>query len=336
MSFEWPVALLGLLVLPLAVVLYGLGQRRRARYAVRFTNLDLLADVVTKTPGWRRHLPPALFLLALGLLLLGLAKPQAIVPVTKEEARVVLVMDSSESMRATDVFPDRITAAREAAEAFLDRSPAHLDVGLVTFSSEPTRMLSPTDDRGMVRQLLGLLNPAGGTAMGDALLRAVEMGRSVGAPTHESIPESAPQQDPAPGASLPKEENPTAVILLSDGANSAGEATPLEAAQEAKEHGIPVYTVALGTKEGVVEQSDGGHMPVPPDTETLRRIAKTTGGKFFASSSADDLMRVYEDLGSSLAFVKEKREITLAFVGAALALLAASGTLSVLWFNRLP
>jgi Ca-activated chloride channel homolog len=171
MSFGTPILLWGLVLIPLALVLYALAQRRRMRYAVRFTNLDLLAHVVTKTPRWRRHLPMVLFLLALSSLLVGLARPRATVLVPKE-ASVVLAVDTSGSMAATDVAPDRLSAAQEAAETFLDRSPKNLQVGLVAFSVMPVRILPPTDDQATVRESLGSLKAIGGTAMGDALLNA--------------------------------------------------------------------------------------------------------------------------------------------------------------------
>ena len=337
MSFGSPVVLWGLFLVPLVVVLYVMAQRRRIRYAVRFTNLDLLANIVTKAPRWRRHLPPALFLLALSSLLVGLARPQATVLVPKEESNVVLAVDTSGSMAATDVMPDRLSAAQEAAETFLDRSPKNLRVGLVAFNSRLSRILPPTDDQAAVQEVLGLLRADGGTAMGDALLHAVEISRPrAGDSPGDNSPEFAEMNKPPSKARQPEEESPAAVILLSDGSNTAGETKPLEAAQRAKERGIPVYSVALGTPEGVVDEFEGGYKPAPPDKETLRRIAETTGGEFFTSSSGADLARIYENLGSSLGFAKEKREVTLAFVVAALVVLAASGTLSVLWFNRLP
>jgi Ca-activated chloride channel homolog len=338
MSFGAAIMLWGLLVVPLVVVLYALAQRRRMRYAVRFTNLDLLANVVTKTPRWRRHLPSVLFLLALSLLLVGLARPQATVLVPKKGASVVLAVDTSGSMAATDVAPDRLSAAQEAAETFLDRSPRDLQVGLVAFSGMPVRILPPTEDHATVRELLGSLKANSGTAMGDALLNAVEISRPRAGegPASERPPTFAEIGKSLTGTRRPEEKSPAAVVLLSDGTNTSGETMPLEAAQKAREQGIPVYTVALGTPEGVVEEFGGGYKPAPPDKKTLRRIAEITGGKFFASSSAADLARVYDNLGSSLGFANEKREVTLAFVAAAFALLTASGTLSVLWFNRLP
>ena len=338
MSFGLPVVLWGLVLIPLAVVLYALAQRRRTRYAVRFTNLDLLANVVTKAPRWRRHLPPVLLLLALSSLLVGLARPQASVLVPKEEANVVLAVDTSGSMAATDVAPDRLSAAQEAAETFLDRSPKDLQVGLVAFSGMPVRILPPTDDQATIRELLGLLKANGGTAMGDALLNAVEISRPRAGEGSASArsPEFAEIDKTPSEAREPEEKSPAAVVLLSDGTNTSGETKPLEAAQKARDQDIPVYTVALGTPEGVIEEFGGGYKPAPPDKKTLQRIAEITGGEFFATSSAADLARVYDKLGSSLGFANEKREVTLAFVAAAFALLTASGTLSVLWFNRLP
>jgi Ca-activated chloride channel family protein len=338
MSFGAPIMLWGLLLIPLVVALYALAQRRRMRYAMRFTNLDLLANVVTKTPRWRRHLPPVLFLLALSSLLVGLARPQATMLVPKKGANVVLAVDTSGSMAATDVAPDRLSAAQEAAETFLDRSPKDLQVGLVAFSEIPVRILPPTDDQATVRELVGLLKANGGTAMGDALLNAVEISRPRAGegPASERSPEFAEIEKPPTETRRLEEKSPAAVVLLSDGTNTSGETTPLEAAQKAREQGIPVYTVALGTPEGVVEEFGGGYKPAPPDKKTLQRIAEITGGEFFASSSATDLARVYDNLGSSLGFANEKREVTLTFVAAAFALLTASGMLSVLWFNRLP
>jgi Ca-activated chloride channel homolog len=251
---------------------------------------------------------------------------------------VVLAVDTSGSMAATDVAPDRLSAAQEAAETFLDRSPKDLQVGLVAFSVMPVRILPPTDDQATVRELLGSLKPNGGTAMGDALLNAVEISRP------RAGESSASERFPGYGeiakspteTRRPEEKSPAAVVLLSDGTNTSGETTPLEAAQKAREQDIPVYTVALGTPEGVIEEFGGGYKPAPPDKKTLQRIAEITGGEFFATSSAADLARVYDKLGSSLGFANEKREVTLAFVAAAFALLTTSGTLSVLWFNRLP
>lgn len=339
MTFQWPILLWGLLLVPLAVALYLFVQRRRVRYAVRFTNLDLLANLVPRSPGWRRHVPPVLFLLGLSLLLISLARPQATVPMPRNEANVVLVMDTSSSMEATDVSPNRLSAAQKAARAFLDRMPNDFRVGLVTFSTQAQVLSLPTTQHKTVGDAIGSLEAGGGTAMGDGLARGTEI-------TQPHDEEATGQQDAASKsavsggqeASSQEADTPAAVVLLSDGDNNAGQTEPMEAAERARELGVPVFTVALGTDDGEVEINEYGRtwtISVPPDKDTLRRIAETTGGEFFASTSEADLVSVYEDIGSSLRFVKEHQEVTVAFVAMALALLLAGGTLSLLWFHRL-
>ncbi len=334
MSFAWPAFLWGLLLVPAAGVLYLLAQRGRKRHAVRFTNLELLGNLVAHTPGWRRHLPPVLLLMALSALLLGLARPQATVLVPREEANVVLLMDVSGSMEATDVSPNRLVAAQEAAGAFLDRLPDDLRVGLVTFSEREQVLSLPTTDHAAVRDALLALEAGGGTAMGDGLLRATEISQQGAGGGRGSGTGQAGDGDGRGEGD--REGVPAAVVLLSDGSNTDGETQPEAAAERARALGVPVFTVALGTEEGTVEGPDGQAVPVPPDTETLRRIAEGTGGEFFASASEADLVRVYRDLGSSLGFVEEEREVTAAFAAAGAALILAGSALSTLWFGRLP
>jgi Ca-activated chloride channel family protein len=335
MSFAWPAFLWGLLLVPAAGVLYLLAQRRRKRHAVRFTNLELLGNLVAHTPGWRRHLPPMLVLIALSALLLGLARPQATVLVPREEANVVLLMDVSGSMEATDVSPNRLAAAQEAAGAFLDRLPDDLRVGLVTFSEREQVLALPTADHAAVRDALRALEAGGGTAMGDGLLRATEISQ-LGVGEGQGRGAGQAGGGGVRGGEGDGEGVPAAVVLLSDGSNTDGETEPEAAAERARALGVPVFTVALGTEEGTVEGPGGRAVPVPPDPETLRRIAEGTGGEFFASASEADLVRVYRDLGSSLGFVEEEREVTAAFAAAGAVLILAGGALSTLWFGRLP
>ena len=324
MSFAWPLALWALLLVPAAAALYLLLQRRRKRHVVRFTNLDLLSNLVPRFPGWRRHLPPALLLLALGALVVGFARPQATVLVPRDEANVVMVMDVSGSMEATDVSPDRLVAAQEAAGAFLERLPDDLRVGLVTFSEREQVLSLPTADHAAVQDAVDSLEAGGGTAMGDGLMRATEISQL-------GLDGGRRDGSDGDGAGVP-----AAVVLLSDGANTNGQTEPAEAARRARELGVPVFTVALGTEGGTVEAPGGRVVPVPPDQETLGQIAQQTGGEFFASASEGDLVGVYEDLGSSLGFVEEEMEVTAAFAAAGAVLVLAGGTLSALWFGRLP
>lgn len=324
MSFGWPLALLGLALVPLALAGYLLVQRRRMRYAARFTNLDLLATVVNRSPGRRRHLPPALALLALTALVVGIARPQTTVAVPREEATVVLAMDSSGSMTATDVAPDRMTAAREAASGFVEGLPDGFRVGVVAFSDQADVVAPPTHDREEVLGALRSLRADNGTALGDAIVRALELGRS-----------SLDQDVNRTG-----EESPLVVLVLSDGANTTGDYEPLEAAARAAEAHVPVYTVALGTEDGTIQGPDGygstRTIAVPPDPETLASVAESTGGQYFDAPTDDDLRAVYDEIGSQVGTVDEQREVTFLFAAAGGLLLLAGAALSALWFNRIP
>jgi Ca-activated chloride channel family protein len=336
MSFDRPILLLTLLVVPLAIAAYLLVERRRMRYAVTFTNLDVLASVVGKR-STRRFVPPALFLLALSLLCFALARPQRSTLIPSDKATVILVVDVSGSMHATDVKPSRLGAAQAAVRTFLERVPKHVRVGLIAFSSEPEVAAPPTTDRDLVRASvneLDFLQAYGGTALGDALAAAAELGK-------KAIREGKGPQTIA--YTVAKAAPLVSILFLSDGKQTRGTLQPLEGAQRAKAAGIPVYTVALGTPQGVLTTPYGAfgggtarRIPVPPDPATLSAVAKLTGGKFFNARSADALQSAYKELGSKLGRVKGRKEVTNEAVAlAALALLAA-GILSALWAPRLP
>ena len=339
MSVQWPGMLWALLLVPLALLAYLLAQRRRARFAARYTNLDLLANVVSRSPGWRRHLPPALYLLALAALLTSLARPQAVTLVPKEQATVVLVMDVSGSMNATDVQPTRLVAAQQAASTFIDQLPTKFRVGIVSFSSTAQTLTRPTTDRAAVLDSVGSLHAEGATAMGDGIERALEVKRPPAPPTTVAPGGKATP----PSTTVPKltgKEPPLVVLLLSDGANTQGHTQPLDAAADAKALGVPVFTIALGTEEGMVDVPDETgqlrRVPVPPDKATLRRIAETTGARFFAAPNSRDLKGIYHELGSRIGFVKQRQEVTVVFAAAGLLLVVAGSALALAWFSRFP
>jgi Ca-activated chloride channel family protein len=323
MSFEWPLLLLSLFLVPLALLGYVLVQRRRMKYAARFTNLDLLANVVEASPGWRRHLPAVLALLALTALLTGMARPQAEVSVPREQATVVLAMDVSASMRAEDVEPSRLEAAEAAAASFVDDLPDGFRVGVVAFSRGAYVVTPPTDDKEIARNALASLETETGTAIGDGISASLDSALLTRSPNGDA-------QNEAP---------PVVVLLLSDGANTTGR-DPLEAAEEARERAVPVHTVALGTLDGTVtvtgESGVTRTIRVPPDPETLQAVAERTRGQFFDAPGEDELARVYDEIGSMVGLEKEKQEVTFAFVAGGALLLLAGGTLSALWFNRIP
>ena len=337
MSAEWPGLLWTLLLVPVALAAYLLAQRRRSRYTVRFTNLDLLANVVSAKPGWRRHVPPAFYLLAIAALLVSLARPQALTLVPKEQATVILVMDVSGSMNATDVEPTRLVSSQRAATTFVEALPDKFRVGIVSFASTAQTLTRPTTDRVAVYEAIDSLHAEGATAMGDGIERALDVRRPPTPPPTGSAARPAPSPRAQQGSG---DEAPLVVLLLSDGANTQGRTQPMEAAADAKELGVPVFTIALGTDRGMVDVPDETgnlrRIPVPPDKLTLQRIADTTGGRFFAAPSTSDLKNVYRELGSKIGFVKEEQEITVVFAASGLLFLVAGAAMSLVWFSRFP
>jgi Ca-activated chloride channel family protein len=337
MSFDRPLLLLTLLVVPLAVGLYLLAERRRMRYAVTYTNLDVLASVAGGR-SLRRYVPPVLFLLVAAVLCLALARPQRSTLVASDQATVILVVDVSGSMHARDVKPTRLGAAQAAIRTFLERVPKRLRVALIAFSSEPEVAAPPSTDRDVVRASLDeldFLQGYGGTAIGDALAAAVELGKQ--AVRGQTGPQTI-------AYTAVKRNNLVSILFLSDGKQTRGVLQPLEGAQRAKAAGIPVYTVALGTPNGVLYPFAGGfgggavprRIPVPPDPATLNAIAKVTGGKFFNARSADAVQSAYKELGSKLGRVPGHREVTNELLALAALVLVAAGVLSALWSPRLP
>jgi len=350
MNFLAPELLLGLLLIPVAIGFYLWTQRRRSRYAVRFTNLDLLANLTPKRPAWRRHVPPVLYLGAIAALLIGLARPTMVMATPREDATVLLAMDISGSMRATDVSPTRLDAAKAAAISFIDQIPAGIRVGVVSFASQSNVLVSPTTDRAQLKQAIEGLSARDGTAMGDALMQVLDVAQQIQASANAGEPAGsatpAPTTTPSPSASpnatvdRPVGQPLVAAILLSDGANSVGTAAPLDAARRAATLGVPIYTIALGTPQGQVTVNDQFGQPVtldvPPDTQTLKQIAAITGAQAFDAPSAGDLKAVYANLESRIGYTQQTQEVTFALVGAGLLLVVIGAGASALWFGRLP
>jgi Ca-activated chloride channel homolog len=341
-TFDRPLLLLTLLVIPLAVALYVLAERRRMRYAISFTNLDVLAGVVGDRYR-RRFIPLVLFLLALAALCVGMARPHHKTLVPRDRATVILVLDVSRSMQAKDVKPTRIGAAVAAVRTFLDRVPDRLQVGLIAFAGDPAVAAPPTTNHDLVRKSLETIQwfPSfGGTAIGDALAEAVKLGQQAVVGPSGNLASSVTA---APGTQT---RGLVSILFLSDGAQTRGTLEPIQGADLAKQAGIPVYTVALGTANGSLYFGGGGfpggppfggrRVPVPPDPDTLRAIADRTGGEFFAAQSAKSLQSAYKKLGSRLGRKPGQSEITYGFLAAAAFLLVAAGLLSALWSPRFP
>jgi Ca-activated chloride channel family protein len=323
-SFREPTVLLGLALLPIAVLAYIAMQRRRWREAAAFGNPALLPGLITARPGWRRHFPAFVLLLALAALILAVARPQRSVAAPQRAATVVLVNDVSGSMRADDIDPTRLTAAVESAKVLIEETPDNFRIGLVTFADYAEQIVSPTTDRGAIEGALERMVADGGTAMGDGLARGLQTA-----------------QTPVPTADgRGTRKLPAIIVLLSDGKNTLGSSNPLEVADDARKARIPIYAIALGTDAGEVIQRDPfgfvQRIPVPPDKETLRLIARTTGGRFYEAVSADDAEDIYGRIGTRLTSRPEQREVTVAFAGGAFVLLLIGGALSLVWFGRIP
>jgi Ca-activated chloride channel homolog len=334
-SFSSPWLLLALLIVPAALALALWLDRRRARYAVAFTNLELLASVAPPRRPWRRWVPLALFLLALAAASTALARPRASVSVPANRATIVLLVDVSGSMRAADVKPTRLGAAQTAMGTFADRVPKGVKIGLVSFSTGPDLLVIPTTDRTILHEGIDLLSPEAGTAIGDGLGLAVQTVKtSVG---------DAPRNKDG--------KIPGAIVLLSDGAQTRGELTPLQGAALARNAGIRVFTVALGTDNGTLDPGAFGfgfggggggglgfsrRFPVRPDPVTLAAIARETDGKTFRAQSASKVQEIYKQLGGSIAHKAASREVSSWFAGAAALLLLLSLGSARITGERLP
>jgi Ca-activated chloride channel family protein len=354
MTFSSPFLLLSLLAIPVAIAAYLIAERRRARYAVRYTNVDVLALVSSGRP-WRRWLTAGIFLLTIAVLCTAVARPRMNTMVPSDRATIILVLDVSGSMQAIDVKPTRLVAAQNAIQTFLKKVPKRVRVGLVLFAGEAQVATPPTTDHELVSQAVddaGAFHGFGGTAIGDAIATAVQLGqRTVGTEVRTLASYSAAAPKQGPSSTL------VSILFLSDGHQTQGLLTPLQGAAKAKAAGFPVYTVALGTtgatrlrgfpgggSNGFFNpngQSQGqfggfGRRALSPDPKTLHSIADATGGEFFRARSAGAVEATYAKLGSSLGRAPGKVEVTDRFLaGGALLLVLALG-LSAVWSPRLP
>jgi Ca-activated chloride channel homolog len=317
-TFGTPLFLLGLLLVPLAAAAWVARRQHVRRYAIRFPAAASAALAVGRTPAWRPLVPMALLLASLAALVVALAKPERTVAVPIEKATIMLVTDHSRSMESDDVQPDRLAAAQKAANTFLDQVPEKVRVGIVAFSTAADAVQSPTTDREPVRQIIDAQFPDGATATGDALNVAL----------------SAIKQDSgqAKGAKKP----PSAIVLLSDGKTTTGR-DPVNVALAAGQAKVPIYTVSLGTEDGVVTGPGlGGYIPVPPDPETLGSIARESGGKAFSAEDSGRLSDIYKNLGSQLGSKKRKEQVTVTFAIAGLVLLLGAAVTSTRFAPALP
>lgn len=345
MNFLWPEFLWLLLAVPLLVLLYLWLLRRKKKLAVRYASLSIVKEAMGPGQSWRRHLPPALFLLALVAMLVAAARPTAVITLPSQQQTIILAMDVSGSMRATDVQPSRLEAAQAAAKAFLAELPRHVRVGIVAFAGSAQVAQLPTTSREDLVTAIDRFQLQRATATGNAIvislatlfpdqgieLEALQSGRE--RPRGFAIDgEKKVKKEFTPVA--PGSYNSAAIIMLTDGQRTTG-VDPLDAAKMAADRGVRVYTVGIGTVDGETIGFEGWSMRVRLDEDTLKQIAQKTSAEYFYAGTAQDLKKVYNTLSSKLTVEKKETEISALFALAAAALALAAAGLSLLWFNRI-
>jgi Ca-activated chloride channel family protein len=339
MTFLLPQALAALVLVPLLIAAYLAMQRRRKRYALRYASLSLVREALGKGPGRKRHIQPALFLIALLFMALGTARPETVVVVPVQEGTVILAIDVSGSMLAEDLKPNRMEAAKDAAKLFVAKQGPDVKMGVVAFSGDAQIVQTPTKDKDMVIAAINRLRPQRATAIGRGMLASLDaifldseetppsviaLHRLAGEPT-------GPTPPPVPMGA----DHTATVVLLSDGQNNQFPA-PLQIIDEAISRGIRVYTVGVGSPEGTILRLQGRQIRTRLDEATLKQIAQMTDAEYFNASNASDLRAVYEKLSTQLVLRQQKTEVTAYLTALAAVLSIIAGGLSLLWFNRLP
>ncbi len=338
MNFLWPTMLWLLLCVPALIALYVVILRRGRRASLARGDLSMLRLAAERGTGLRRHVPALLLLLALTALLAAVARPTVEIRIPSREQTVVLAIDVSGSMRATDIEPTRLAAAQAAARAFVERQPRHVRIGVVAFASTASLVQAPTDRRDEILAAIDRLQPQYGTAIGSAIVVALAtIFPNTG--IEEILPlDGAPPQGLERGGSRPQAPSGAhdfaAIILLTDGQSNAGP-DPVDAARIAADFGVRVYTVGVGTVAGEVLQVEGWSMRVGLDEDSLRAIADHTRGNYYQAQDADELMQIYRRLETRFAVRAELVEVTGALTGAGALLALISAFLSLLWFNRI-
>ena len=346
MTFFWPEMLWLLLLVPALLGVYVLLLRRKKKAALRYASLSLVREALGAGQRFRRHVPPLLFLMALALMLVAVARPSAVVTLPSQHETVILAMDVSGSMRATDVKPSRMVAAQEAARAFVAEQPKTTRIGVVSFAATASVVQSPTHSREDILGAIDRFSLQRGTAVGSGILVSlktifpdVEFDLRLSNPRGPAQ-KSAPL-DPAKAAEKPQPKpvppgsySGAAIILLTDGQTTTGP-DPIESARMAADRGVRVYTVGIGTAGGEIIGAEGWSMRVRLDEESLKTIANLTRAEYFYAGTAADLQKIYQNLNTRIFFEQKETEITALFAAAAAVLAFLSALLSMLWFNRI-
>ncbi|HEX9924999.1 MAG TPA: VWA domain-containing protein [Anaerolineae bacterium] len=334
MSFIWPIMLFSLLLIPLFALLYFRQQQRRRQFATSFGTLGLVQEAGRSQLGWRRHLPPALFLLGLVLLLLALARPEMVVTLPRIEGTVILAFDVSGSMAAEDLEPTRMEAAKVAAREFVQHQPRTVQIGIVAFSDGGFSVQAPTNDPDAILTTIERLKPERGTSLGQGIFASLN---TITADT-ETLPEfdqenltPVPTPTPVPEGTY----TPAIIILLTDGENNQ-DPDPIAAAQTAADLGVRIYTVGIGSAAGTTLHVNGITVHTQLNEPMLQEIARLTGGAYYQAENEEDLREIYENIDPQLVIKPEKMEVTSIFAGVSILVLLIGGSFSLLWFSRVP
>ena len=336
MSFIWPAMLLSLWLMPLFVALYLRQQQRRRRLAASYGSLGLVQEAAGRQLGSRRHVPPALFLTGLTLLMLAMARPETVVSLPRLEGIVILAFDVSGSMAADDLQPTRMEAAKAAARAFVEQQPPSMLIGVVAFSDSGFMVQGPTNDQEAILATINRLTPERGTSLGNGILTSLNTIAAVGAePALRRYSNLTPAPTPTPTPVPEGMYTPAVIVLLTDGENNESP-DPLAAAQAAADRGVRIHTVGVGSAAGTTLNVEGFTVHTRLDEGLLQQISALTGGTYYNAENEEDLRAIYENLDPQLVVKPEKMEVTSIFAGASILVWLIGGTFSLLWFGRLP
>jgi len=333
MTFQWPEFLWLLAALPLLAALYVYLLRRRKKFAVRYSNLALLKTAMAGA-SWRRHVPPAILLLALACLIVAMSRPNAVMTLPSQHETVILAMDVSGSMRASDVEPNRLVAAQNAAKTFIAGQPDSVRIGIVAFAGTATVAQAPTRNKEDLYAAIDRFQLQRATAIGSAIIVSLatlfpDGGYDVASFSYEKRKPPPPDFKPVPPGSY----GSAVIILLTDGQRTTGPDS-VQAARLAADRGVKIFTVGVGTPEGKIVGFDGWSMHVRLDEDTLRAISDLTRGEYFYAGNAVDLKKIYQTMNTRLVMETKKTEISAFFAAAGAMLVLAAALLSLAWFNR--
>ncbi len=336
MSFIWPSMHGLLLLIPVFVVLYIRMQQRRRRFATSYGSLGLVQGATGRRLGLRRHIPPALFLVGLTILMIALARPQTVVSLPRVEGTVILAFDVSGSMAADDLNPTRMEAAKAAAREFVQQQPRSVLIGVIAFSDSGFTVQVPTNDQEAILTTIDRLTPERGTSLANGILASLNTIAAVGAEPAPSLytnltPTPTPTPTPVPEGTY----TPAVIVLLTDGENNESP-DPLEAAQAAADRGVRIHTIGIGSAAGATLNIDGFLIHTQLNEALLQQISELTGGTHYNAENAEDLRAVYEKLDPQLVIKPEKMEVTSIFAGTSILVLLIGGVFSLMWFSRLP